>query len=513
LLLGDDERHGHTQFTLRGLEAGKMEERGLKKLPLYSFAVLAISLMVNGCFKMGPDYQRPGMKFQVPAHYQYTPSELTMPETDDQWWRVFSDPELNQLVEEVVHNNLDIKRATAAVLEVRAQLVSTRADRFPQVDVQGRAEQQRSPKGTASNRTIESYDLALPASFEIDLWGRLARAEEAARANLLQAEENRHTVAQTVVAETVTLYLQMESLERGIDIAKKLIESFRRSLNLVESRYKRGLTSVLDVRQARRVLAGAEATLPSLRQDLGTTQQALSVLLGRYPETRPPRLQPEDYYKRLAPVPPGLPSELLLRRPDIRAAEKQLLSLNALIGVAKASRFPRIVLTGSYGYTSEDLNRLLKPESELWNIAAGITQPLFDAGKLQAAQRAAEARYQQGVAEYAKTVLSAFAEVEGAFLTREEQLKRRDYVVTFLREAREAQRIAESRYEKGLVDFLTVLDTQRTRFEAERDLLEVDFTLMNNRVNLHRALGGGWGDPGPVMLGQEDQTTKRTKGE
>jgi multidrug efflux system outer membrane protein len=513
LLLGDDERHGHTQFTLRGLEAGKMEERGLKKLPLYSFAVLAISLMVNGCFKMGPDYQRPGMKFQVPAHYQYTPSELTMPETDDQWWRVFSDPELNQLVEKVVHNNLDIKRATAAVLEVRAQLVSTRADRFPQVDVQGRAEQQRSPKGTASNRTIESYDLALPASFEIDLWGRLARAEEAARANLLQAEENRHTVAQTVVAETVTLYLQMESLERGIDIAKKLIESFRRSLNLVESRYKRGLTSVLDVRQARRVLAGAEATLPSLRQDLGTTQQALSVLLGRYPETRPPRLQPEDYYKRLAPVPPGLPSELLLRRPDIRAAEKQLLSLNALIGVAKASRFPRIVLTGSYGYTSEDLNRLLKPESELWNIAAGITQPLFDAGKLQAAQRAAEARYQQGVAEYAKTVLSAFAEVEGAFLTREEQLKRRDYVVTFLREAREAQRIAESRYEKGLVDFLTVLDTQRTRFEAERDLLEVDFTLMNNRVNLHRALGGGWGDPGPVMLGQEDQTTKRTKGE
>ncbi|MEJ2365333.1 MAG: efflux transporter outer membrane subunit [Deltaproteobacteria bacterium] len=513
MLLGDDERHGHTQFTLRGLEAGKMEERGLKKLPLYSFAVLAISLMVNGCFKMGPDYQRPGMKFQVPAHYQYTPSELTMPETDDQWWRVFSDPELNQLVEEVVHNNLDIKRATAAVLEVRAQLVSTRADRFPQVDVQGRAEQQRSPKGTASNRTIESYDLALPASFEIDLWGRLARAEEAARANLLQAEENRHTVAQTVVAETVTLYLQMESLERGIDIAKKLIESFRRSLNLVESRYKRGLTSVLDVRQARRVLAGAEATLPSLRQDLGTTQQALSVLLGRYPETRPPRLQPEDYYKRLAPVPPGLPSELLLRRPDIRAAEKQLLSLNALIGVAKASRFPRIVLTGSYGYTSEDLNRLLKPESELWNIAAGITQPLFDAGKLQAAQRAAEARYQQGVAEYAKTVLSAFAEVEGAFLTREEQLKRRDYVVTFLREAREAQRIAESRYEKGLVDFLTVLDTQRTRFEAERDLLEVDFTLMNNRVNLHRALGGGWGDPGPVMLGQEDQTTKRTKGE
>jgi multidrug efflux system outer membrane protein len=149
----------------------------------------------------------------------------------------------------------------------------------------------------------------------------------------------------------------------------------------------------------------------------------------------------------------------------------------------------------------------------LWSIAAGIAQPLFDAGKLQAAQRAAEARYQEGVAEYAKTVLTAFAEVEGAFLTREEQLKRREYVVIFLLEAREAQRIAESRYEKGLTDFLTVLDTQRTRFEAERQLLEVDFALLNNRVNLHRALGGGWGGPGPVMLGQEDKTTKKTKGD
>ena len=229
------------------------------------------------------------MEFQVPAQYQYAPSELIMPEPDDQWWRVFNDPELNQLVEEVLHYNLDIKRATAAVLEVRAQLVSTRADRFPQVEVQGQAERQQLPKGTSADRTFTSYDLALPASFEIDLWGRLARAEEAARANLLQAEQNRRTVAQTVVAETVTLYLQMESFERAIDIDTKLIESFRRSLNLVESRYKRGLTSVLDVRQARRVLAGAEATLPSLRQDLGTTQQALAVLLGRYPETRPPR--------------------------------------------------------------------------------------------------------------------------------------------------------------------------------------------------------------------------------
>ena len=487
----------------------------MKRLFLSMHVVLVVTLSLGGCIKMGPDYHRPDTNIQMPESYQYAPAERVLPELDDQWWRVFNDPELNRLVEEVLQNNLDIKRATAAVLEVRAQLVETRGERFPQVGVEAGVERRQIPKpnSVSIDRTTTTYDLALPASFEIDLWGRLARAEEAARANLLQAEANRRTVAQTVVAETVTLYLQMESFERGIDIAKKLIESFRRSLTLVESRYKRGLTSVLDVRQARRVLAGAEATLPSLRQDLGTTQQALAVLLGRYPETRPPRLQPEDYYKRLEPVPPGLPSELLLRRPDIRAAEEQLVALNALVGVAKASRFPRIALTGSFGYSSEDLDRLFKPENELWSIATGLSQPLFDAGQLQAAQRAAEARYQQGVAEYAKTVLTAFAEVEGAFLTREEQLKRREYVVTFLREAREAQRLAESRYEKGLVDFLTVLDTQRTRFEGEGDLVEVDFTLLNNRVNLHRALGGGWGDPGPVMVEKETEIIKSTKGD
>lgn len=489
----------------------------MKRSLMYTHVVLVVIFILAGCMKLGPDYRRPDIGIEVPDSYQHTPTETAIPEPDDQWWRVFNDPELNQLVEEVLKKNLDIKRATATVMEVRAQLVETRADRLPNLNLEGEGQRRQRPiigfaPGRSFTTTTTIYTLSLPASFEIDLWGRLARAEEAVRADLLRAEENRRTVAQTVVAESISLYLQVESFERATEIAERLVESFRRSLTLVESRYKRGLTSVLDVRQARRVLAGAQATLPALRQDLGTTQQALAVLLGRYPETRPPRLQPEDYYKRLAPVPPGLTSELLLRRPDIRAAEDQLMALNALVGVAKASRFPRIALTGTYGYSSDALSRLLKPESELWSIAVGITQPLFDAGKLQAGQRAAEARYQQGVVAYAKTVLTAFAEVEGAFLTREEQLKRREYVVTFLHEAREAQRLAESRYGKGLVDFLTVLDTQRTRFEGERDLVAVDFVLLNNRVTLHRALGGGWADPGPVMVEKGNATTKNTKG-
>jgi multidrug efflux system outer membrane protein len=409
--------------------------------------------------RVGPDYHRPDTGIQMPASYQHGPKNMMTPASEDRWWEVFEKPELNQLVEEVRRNNLDIKKATARTLEVQSQLVQTRADRFPSLSIDGSAERrQRSIIGIVPGESFSAktdiYTLSLPASFEVDLWGRLARGEEAARADLLQAEENRRTVAQTVVAETISLYLQMESLERRVQIALESIENFRRSLALVESRYKRGLVSVLDVRQARRILAGAQALLPTLREELGVTQQRLSVILGRYPTARPPRPQPEDYFRCLAPVPPGLPSDLLLRRPDIRAAEANLIALNARVGAAKASRFPRITLTGNYGYTSEELDQLVGRESELWHLASGIAQPLFDAGKLKAGQRAAEARYQQGVAEYAKSVLTAFSEVESALLTRKEQLERRDRHLKFLLEARATQDVADRRYRRGLVDYL-----------------------------------------------------------
>jgi len=367
------------------------------------------------------------------------------------------------------------------------------------VNLSGEAQQQKRPiigiiPGQSFTVRSTVHTLSLPASFELDLWGRLARAEEAARADLLQAEENRLTIAQSVVAEAVSLYLQMEAYERRIQIAEENIKSFRSSLALVNSRYKRGLSSILDLKQARRILAQAETLLPSLRQELGITQQKMAVLTGVYPKTRAPRRQPEDYFKHLDPVPSGLPSELLLRRPDIRAAEAGLRALNARVGVAKASRFPRISLTGNFGYTSEDLNRLLNYESELWSLAAGISQPLFDAGKLKAGQRAAEARYQQGMAEYAKTVLTAFSEVEKTLLTRKEQLERRDLVLVFLEEAKSVEKVAKTRYERGLVDYLTVLDSQQTRFQAEDSLVLVDLAIMTNRVSLHRAMGMGWAE-------------------
>lgn len=455
---------------------------------------------------MGPDFKRPDLSIEIPESYQHEERAALKSVLNTRWWQAYGNPELNQLVEEVLQRNWDIKMAAAKVLEVRAQLVQKGADRLPSLGLQIEAQRQERPLiGVFPGQTVktrtDTYTLSLPASFEIDLWGRLAGAEEAVRASLLQAEENRRTVAQSVVAETVTLYLKMEALERRIQLAHWSSESYRQSLQLVEDRYERGLTSILDVRQARRALAQAEAFLPDLRRDLGSTQQNLSILLGRYPTTRPPRRHQYDYFKHLEPVPAGLPSELLLGRPDLRAAEAKLRALNAQVGVAKASRFPRISLTGSFGYTSEELDRLFHSESELWSIASGLTQPLFDAGRLRAGQKAAEARYQQGVAEYAKAVLKAFSEVENALLTRKEELERRERILEFLEEARATQDVAVKRYHRGLVDYLTVLEAQQARFQAEESLVLVDLAVLTNRVTLYRALGGGWADPGePLAL-------------
>jgi outer membrane protein, multidrug efflux system len=458
--------------------------------------MVCMLVTIMGCMKIGPDYQTPGLPFTPPERFQYRTQNAKAVVPEDRWWEVFEDPEINRLVKKVLESNPDLRQAAARILELQYRVVQTRADRFPALGVQGGAQRQHEPEsvfgpGIPIGGTVSQYRFSLPASYELDLWGKYARAEEASRAQLLQEEENRLTLSQGLVAEAIGLYLTIQSLERRIQITLQSLENYQDSVAFVERRYKRGLTSVLDLRQARRTLNQAKGQIPQLRQELGTAQQALAVLLGEYPETRKPYRQPEDYYKKLSPIPPGLPSELLLRRPDIRAAEARLKALNAQVGVAKASRFPSISLTGSYGYVSEDLFNLFEPGAA-WSLAAGLTQPLFDAGRLKANQRAAEAQYAQGIAAYNKTVLTAFREVENALLIRRKQLERRSDILSFLVEARATQRVAEARYVRGLVDYLTVLNAQQTRFQAEDQLLQVELTILANRVTLHRALGGGW---------------------
>lgn len=473
----------------------------------------ALWMSLSGCLRVGPDFLRPDPGFPVPESYHQSvkdpgkPPGLDEP-LSDQWWESFNNPDINRLAGEVLQNNLDIRKSTAAVLEFEARHQQTRAKRFPRLDLRADAARSQStitevtgvtatPSGLVFNRdqsllTSDSYVFSLPASYELDLWGRLARSHEAARQDLLQAAETRRTLIQSLLSEAVSLYLEMESLERRIAVNQLKVTHFRQNLAMVEKRYASGLSSALEIRQTRRALSQAESVLPTLHQALGTAQNRLSVLAGRYPKTAPVRVLPEDYYKRIDPVPPGLPSELLLRRPDIRSAEAGLAAASARIGEAKASRFPAINLTGALGYSSSELDLLFRPESQLWKLAAGITTTLFDAGARKAIQKAAQARYDQQLATYAKTILSGFAEVENALLTREQQLLRRDLLVDFLLEARSTQDMALVRYEKGLVDYLTVLDAILARFRAEEDLILSDLALMQNHVSLCRALGGGW---------------------
>jgi multidrug efflux system outer membrane protein len=455
-----------------------------------------------GCINLGPDYEKPDLGIQPPATFQGGQSNASVAQIEDRWWHTIDDPDLDQIVDAVLKNNWDLKQAAARILESRAQYVQVRANRFPEANIQGSYERRQidDPLSGSGTTTLDRYDIGGVASFELDLWRRLAKSSQAAWQDILQQEEARRVVAQTLVAETIILYLQLEATERRLQIADQSITAFQRSREIVETRYKRGLVPVLDLRQASRVLAGAQALVPEFRQDLGILQQQISILLGRYPQTGPARLQPEDYYRPLPSVPAGLPSTLLLRRPDIRAAENNLKALNERVGAAKAARFPIINLTGAYGWSSNELRALIQPDNVIWNLTAGIAQPVFDAGRLKAGQRAAEARYRQGVADYVQTVLGAFAEVEGALLTRKQQLERRMLVFKFLQEARATQRVAQNRYLRGLTSYLDVLDAQQTRYRAEDDLVLADLTILSNWVELHRTLGGGWGEPEPVAV-------------
>lgn len=419
------------------------------------------------------------------------------PYAPEQWWREFDDPALNRVVEAVLAGNPDIEQAAASVLEARALAGQARAERFPTLGLEASAARQ--VQGfvaplTGETNTVESdvYSLALPASFELDLWGRLTRASQAARADLLAAEANHRTITHSLVAEAVSQHFRARSLEARLDLRRRLTRSYQDNLELVEARYRRGLATVLDVRQARRILAQAEAEIPGLEEALGRARQNLEVLQGKYPRGAEASPLTQDPFSLPPPIPAGLPADLLNRRPDIQAAEASLASACARIGVAKANRFPQISLTGEFGYTSDELDLLLKPESELWKIGAGLVQPLFDAGRRRAVQRAAEARYQQQLAKYAKTVLTALAEVEGALLTREQELERRRRLVAYFTEAQATLETARDRYERGLSSYLNVLDAQQAAFQAELGLVETQYTIYTNRVALYRALGGGW---------------------
>jgi multidrug efflux system outer membrane protein len=457
----------------------------------------AFILPATGCGKVGPEYIRPTPVFEIPGSFQHAAREGPSP-TGERWWLLFGDDELAGLVDLALENNLDLREATSRILEAEAEWIRARSFRYPALGLQAGVSRQELPEtvtgfGDGSLNT-ESYDLSLAAAYEVDLWGRLARADEAARAELLESEENRATIAQTLVSQVVRGYLLTRVLEKRLVIARSSIMTFEKSLEVIEGRYRRGLGTSLDVRRSRRTLKSAEALIPELKEELGRAQIELTALLGQYPRTAPAREPSLVAHSDLPSIPPGLPSDLLQRRPDIRAAESRLRALNARIGQAAAERYPAIILTGTLGSASVELQDLLIPESLLWRLALGLTQPLFDAGEREAAQQAAEARYQQAVSAYFKTILEAFGEVERSLLVQKRQKERVDFLREAFEEAKASQSEAQVRYLRGLEDYLTVLESQRTRYQLEDELVLTELALLTSLVTLYRALGGRWPD-------------------
>jgi multidrug efflux system outer membrane protein len=474
----------------------------------------ALPLLLAGC-TVGPDHVRPELVAEVPTAYAAEDAADgaadTVVATADssltptRWWRAFGDPRLDDLVAQAVARNLDLQRAAAAVLEARATLGGARSDRWPTIDLSATASRSQTNlssfgiggPGGSSTLLRNNFDAQLTARYELDLWGRLARAEESARASLLASEANRRVVQQTLVADVVRTWLEVRELQCQLGLTLRTIASYRRTVETVEQRYAGGVAPALEVRLARQNLLGAEAAAPEYRRQLRAAVRRLEILAGRYPAAA---AVPADEATVLAaampdplpPVPAGLPADLLQRRPDLVAAEASLHASVANVGAAKARLFPTLSLTGSAGYVSSELETWFDPGHDVWSLVGNLVMPLVNRGATLAQVRAARARAEQAVASYQQAVLGAFAEVENALDAERLQSRRETTLARSVAEARRSLELAESRYGSGLDPLLSTLESQRRLLNTESQLLATQRARRTARVNLILALGGPW---------------------
>ena len=451
-------------------------------------AALMTLLLVQGCM-VGPDYQRP--ELDMPAGYlEPAPTEPSI--ANMAWWEIFEDAELKALIEEALANNKDLAVAVSRIEEAEAELGIVRANQFPFLDAQGNAGRvQQSETLLPGADARDDYFLGAAASFEVDLWGRLRRATEGARASLLATEANARNVTITLVASVADTYFRLLDLDRRLRISRRTVESRQDSLGIIQARFDKGTVPELDVNQAEIELADAEAAVAAFDRAARQIENALSVLVGSRPRAIARGL-PLQEQTLPTEVPAGLPIELLERRPDVTAAEQQLAEETALIGVARARRLPSVVLTGSFGYASSDLDDLLDGDSETWDIFGNIFAPIFNSGQFKAAEAAQRERAEQARLDYEQAVLDALRDVDDALTGIRTYLVEHEARRRQLNAARNAARLSRSRYDGGVVSYLEVLDSERSLFDAELLESETRQRRLNALVSLYRALGGGW---------------------
>ncbi|MEO8006054.1 MAG: efflux transporter outer membrane subunit [Betaproteobacteria bacterium] len=454
-----------------------------------------------GACMVGPDYRRPDVG--APAAWRLDTAEAGAI-SNVAWWEQFQDPALSALVHTAVANNKDLQIATANVDQAFAQYGITRSALFPQVDAGAAASRQRGSEtapvpAAPGHQVANDYRLSLSASYELDVWGRLRRATESARASLLASEEGRRTVVLTLVSSVADGYIQLRALDRQLEIAQGTVQSFREAARLQKIRFDEGAVPESDYQQAESQYRAAAAQVPELERQIARQENFISVLLGGNPGAI---ARGRNIDALLFPeVPGGLPAALLERRPDIRQAEQNLIAANADIGVAKAAYYPQISLTALLGLESAELSDLFKGASRTWSFGAGITQPIFNAGRIRNQVAQAEALQRGALAGYQKSIISAFQEVEDALVDRAKFNRSREEQAANVAALQRFRDLAELRYKEGATIYLEVASAEESLFNAQLAYVNVQSQLFQSYANLYKAMGGGWVADAEKMAG------------
>lgn len=444
----------------------------------------------------------------APAAYRTSTAETNAPAgtnsfADLGWWQVFQDPQLTAYIGESLTNNWDIKIAAARVLQAEGALRVARSQFFPTVSAGGDLVASRSsergpapiPSGLNPERNYGDIFGAM-STYEVDLWGKIRRANEAARARYLATQDAQRTVRQMLVAEVATAYLDLLELDYELEIARRTYQARTNSLVLTAAREEGGVAAMQDVAQARILVYGAEASIVDIQRRREQQENALCILLGRNPGS----IQRGEGFtaKQVRPeVPTGLPSSLLEHRPDIRFAEEQLVAANADIGQAKAAFYPQITLTGFYGYQTVALSDLFNAPARTWQFGPAITMPLFTGGRLRGNLKITQAQYEEALAAYRQTVQNAFREVSDSLIAYQRTQEFRARQEERTQANREATELANIRYDGGVTSYLEVLYNEQELFTAELNLAQARLNELLSVVSLYRSLGGGWQEPAP----------------
>jgi len=456
--------------------------------------LIAAGLILLTACAVGPKYKRPAVA--VPPQYRGPGSDNGQQTSaslgDEKWWEVFRDDQLQKLIREALVNNYDVRIAAERVLEAQAVLGITRADQLPAITGNASGSSERYPK-TPITPPFETgpAQVNLSLFWELDFWGKFRKATEAARATLLATEWGRRAVITSLVSNVATAYFQLLELDLEMEISKRTLDARKESVRLVGIRQKGGTTSLLELRQSEELMYTAAATIPDLERRIEQQENLISILLGQNPAPVT-RGKPLIATAILPTVPAGLPSSLLERRPDIQAAEQQLVAANARIGVAKAAYFPQITLTAIGGYQSPALTDLFTGPAGLWSFVGQLTQPIFEGGRIRSGVRLSEAQKQETVLIYQQSIQQAFREISDSLIAYRKNQEFREQQDLLTSAALDATRLANVRYAGGVTSYLEVLDTDTLSFTAEINLAQAQLNERLALVQLYNALGGGW---------------------